>query len=111
MGSRGFSVEFGCEVRRRRHARGISLRELENRCGLTPSFIGSIENGERDPCLSTIEALAKGLDIEPAEFFRSSAGLSPAAVEMAKLWVQVPRDVQIAVLAILVTLTPDRPAS
>jgi transcriptional regulator with XRE-family HTH domain len=110
MKNRELGIEFSCEVRRRRTALGISLRNFENLCGLTPSFICSIENGERDPCLSSIVALAKGLGISPAELFWSANGLSPAAGEMARLWSEVPREVQAALMEVLIWLTQKDPS-
>lgn len=38
-------VAFGREVRRRRMARGWTLDDLADVAGLTPNFIGGVENG------------------------------------------------------------------
>jgi len=40
-------VAFGREVRRRRLARGWTLDALADVAGLTPNFIGGVENGRR----------------------------------------------------------------
>jgi transcriptional regulator with XRE-family HTH domain len=90
-------------VRRLRHLAGLTLEELSQRAGLTPSYIGSIELGDRDPSLSTMEAIASGLDIAVGELFGGVAELSPEGLELAALFEQVPDAVQTAVLAILHT--------
>jgi transcriptional regulator with XRE-family HTH domain len=72
-------VLFGAELRRRRESLGMTLEELAARAGLTPNYVGTIEMGKRDPSLSTIVELAKGLDISPGEFFPSRPGLSPSS--------------------------------
>jgi transcriptional regulator with XRE-family HTH domain len=94
-------VSLGEEVKRRRHALGISLEELAARSDLLPNYIGQIENGRRDASLSTIAALANGLEAQPGELFRGRTGLSPAASEMARLFDQMPEVVQEGVMMIL----------
>jgi transcriptional regulator with XRE-family HTH domain len=94
-------VEFGNEVRRRRLALNLTLEELAERAGLTSNYIGTIENGHRDPSLSTIQLIARGLGVSPGELFGTLPDLSPKAVEMGKLFDGAPRDVQSAVLMIL----------
>ena len=42
---------------------GISQEELAFRCGVHRTYIGAIERGEKSPTLTTIEKIAKGLDI------------------------------------------------
>jgi transcriptional regulator with XRE-family HTH domain len=59
-------MDFGKEVRRRREALGLTLEELAERAGLTPNYVGTVETGKRDPSLSTVLALAKGLRVPPA---------------------------------------------
>lgn len=94
-------LEFGREIRRRREAAKLTLEELAERAGLTPNYIGTIENGKRDPSLSTIVALAKGLAIAPGELFGSLPELSIAAEEAGGLFDKAASDVQSALLAIL----------
>lgn len=101
------SLSFGREVRRRRKALGLTLEQLAEKSALTPNYIGSVENGRRDPSLSTVLALAKGLSISPAELLGGVAELSPAALEAAQMFDAVPADVQGALLQIL-RATPRR---
>jgi transcriptional regulator with XRE-family HTH domain len=95
------TLSFGREVRRRRKALGLTLEQLAERSGLTPNYIGTVENGRRDPSLSTVLALAKGLAIPAGELFGGMVELSPAALEAARLFDSAPPDVQSAVLQLL----------
>lgn len=81
---------FGREIRRRRLALGLSLAELSERVGLTPNFIGTIEKGLRNPSVSTIRSLARGLEAPPAEFFTRAQGLAPPGLEAARMFEGVP---------------------
>jgi transcriptional regulator with XRE-family HTH domain len=94
-------VEFGREVRRRREALHMTLEQFAKRSGLTPNYIGTIENGKRDPSLTTVIALAKGLGIEPAALFGALPDLSPAGEEAGHLFDASPPDLQTPLLALL----------
>lgn len=54
-------------VRSQRGELGISQEELAKRCGLHRTYIGAIERGERNVSLATLELLAVGLGVDPAE--------------------------------------------
>jgi transcriptional regulator with XRE-family HTH domain len=94
-------MDFGREIRRRRETLGMTLEQLAESSKLTPNYIGTIENGKRDPSLSTVLALAKGLRVPPAELFGGIQDLSPPATEAGLLFDGSPTDVQDAVLQIL----------
>lgn len=94
-------LDLGREVRRRRQALGLTLEQLAERSGLTPNYIGTVEHGRRDPSLSTILALAKGLETSPADLFGRGPELTAAAVEVAQLFDAAPADVQGAVTVLL----------
>ena len=55
--------QMGKTVRRIRLAKGDSQVELAKRAGLSREYINKIEAGKYDPPLSTINALAKALDV------------------------------------------------
>jgi transcriptional regulator with XRE-family HTH domain len=94
-------VKFGREVRRRRLALGITLEQLAERAKLTPNYIGSIEAGQRDPSLSTVLGLAKGLGVAPGEMLGGISRLSPAALEAARVFDAATPEMQDAVLKLL----------
>jgi len=79
-------VSFGQTVRRRREALGITLEELAERSKLSPNYVGSVENGRRDPSLSTVLALAKGLRVPAGELVGGVKELSSEALEAGRLF-------------------------
>ena len=94
-------IQFGSEVRRRRLEMNLTLEQLAERAGLTSNYIGTIEHGTRDPSLSSIQAIARGFGIPVGLLFGPMRTLSPASIEMGKLFDTVSVDVQTAVLQIL----------
>ncbi len=79
----------------------MTIEQLAERSGLTPNYIGTIEGGQRDPSLSTVLALARGLSVAPGELVGGIARLSPQALEAATLFDGAASDVQDAVLRLL----------
>lgn len=94
-------LRFGREVRRRRKALGLTLEQLAERSGLTPNYIGTVENGRRDPSLSTIGALARGLGVPAGELIGGISDLSAEAIEAARLFDGAVPEVQAALLSLL----------
>jgi ribosome-binding protein aMBF1 (putative translation factor) len=66
------SNSFGEAVRKARTAIGLTQEELADRSGLDRSYIGGVERGERNPTLTVIEKIAKGLGLTLAELFSYS---------------------------------------
>lgn len=50
-------------VRALRKEKGLSQEELANSCGLHRTYIGSVERGERNVTLSTLEVLSEALEV------------------------------------------------
>jgi transcriptional regulator with XRE-family HTH domain len=92
---------FCREVRRRREALGLTLDDLAKRSGLTPNYIGTIENELRDPSLSTARNLAKGLGVPIGELFGWTDGRSAAAIECGQLIDATPPELRAVVLVVL----------
>ena len=61
------SQAFGRRMRELRVREGISQDGLAHSSGIHSTSIGRIERGGREPRLTTILRLAKGLDVEPGE--------------------------------------------
>ena len=59
----------GRKVHEIRKQKQLSLRALAERCDLTANAIGKIERGEVSPTISSLEMLAKALEIHILEFF------------------------------------------
>jgi transcriptional regulator with XRE-family HTH domain len=102
------AARFGREIRRRREARGMTLQMLAKRSGLTANFIGTIENGKRNPSLSTVFSLSKGMGVRPDEFLAESSDESAAAGEAGRLVDRAPPEIQMAILTILNAITKKR---
>lgn len=96
-----FLVALGADIRRRRMAAGMTLEQLAEHAKLTPNYIGTIENGWRDPSLSTVEQLASGLKIQVREFFEPMPQLTEDARLMASIFQEVSPELQGVLLALL----------
>jgi transcriptional regulator with XRE-family HTH domain len=92
---------FGVEVRRLRQAQGLSLVKLSQRCGVTPNYIGNIENGHRQPHLSTMLTLARGLGVPLGEILGPFTQLSKRGREMARLFDALSPELQAGILQVL----------
>jgi len=55
------SLRFGEKLRKLRKERGISQEELAGRAGLHRTYVSSVERGERNVSLETVDKLARGL--------------------------------------------------
>lgn len=58
---------FGARLARERGRRALSMEQLARIAGTHASEISRLERGLRDPRLSTIDRLARALDISSAE--------------------------------------------
>lgn len=94
-------MAFGDEIRRRREALGWTLEQLAERSKLSPNYIGTVENGRRDPSLSTVLALAKGLRVAAGELLGPVKDLSPAAYDVGRQFDAASEDVQELVVRLL----------
>ena len=54
---------LGEQVRNVRKSRGITLKELAERTGLSIGYISQIERDLTDPSLSTLRKLSEALDV------------------------------------------------
>jgi transcriptional regulator with XRE-family HTH domain len=70
-------IALGLEVRRARSARGLSLRGLGDRIGVSPSLVSQIERDQVRPSLGTLVALAVELELSLDATF----GLRPTPSE------------------------------
>lgn len=60
---------FGRRVRQLQLAKGFTQEVLAEKAGLHPTYIGSIERGERNVGLDNILKLARALDEPPSALF------------------------------------------
>ena len=69
-------LRIGLRIRERRDARGLTLRALAARSGVSPSTISDIERGTKSPTISTLALLADALDAPIADLLE---GARPAS--------------------------------
>ena len=58
---------FGRNLRAHRMELNLSQENLAEVVGLHRTYVGSLERGERNPTLRTVEAIAHRLHVEPLE--------------------------------------------
>lgn len=76
---------FGRRVRAMREARGWTQAELAEFAGLDVSYVSQVERGLRDPSLSSITALAKGLGVGLGELVGHEAATTPGTILLTRL--------------------------
>lgn len=60
-------------LRRLRHAKGMTQEELAERAGLSARYVGAIERANKSASVSVIGRIADALEIEPAELIRRTS--------------------------------------
>jgi transcriptional regulator with XRE-family HTH domain len=65
--------KVGGRLRRERERRGISLRELARRVGVSPSLVSQIELDRVNPSVSTLYALVTELGMTMSDVFGDGA--------------------------------------
>ncbi|MCC6649430.1 MAG: helix-turn-helix transcriptional regulator [Polyangiaceae bacterium] len=93
-------MDFGKAVRRRRQALGLTLEEFAERASLSTNYVGTIENGRRDPSLSAVTAIAKALGVSASELLGARVATGEA-LELARLFDAVPGEHQAPLLALV----------
>ena len=63
--------DVGTQLLSLRQERGLSLRALAKECGLSVNAISRIERGESSPTVSSLQRLAKTLNVQITEFFKA----------------------------------------
>jgi transcriptional regulator with XRE-family HTH domain len=63
-------------IKRIRKEKGISQEKLAEACNTATSYIGLMEIYRNIPKLSTIERIARALDVDPLVFFQDSDKIS-----------------------------------
>ncbi|MBB1180385.1 XRE family transcriptional regulator [Pseudomonas sp. FW305-3-2-15-E-TSA4] len=61
---------FGRNVRRIRREKGLSIEALAIDVGLSYSYMGQLQRGDRNPTLKVVERIAKALGVKAVELFR-----------------------------------------
>ena len=69
--STGFEVDVGRKLRELRTKHGLSIRLLAERSGLNVNTLSLIENGRTSPSVSTLQQLARALQVPIGAFFET----------------------------------------
>ncbi|MCW3815739.1 XRE family transcriptional regulator [Micromonospora sp. DR5-3] len=72
--------QVGARIRQYRKERGLTLRGLAARSGLSIGFLSQVERGISSIGLTALGSVAKALDCSVADFFDSGADSSPGSV-------------------------------
>jgi transcriptional regulator with XRE-family HTH domain len=65
----GFETDLGARVRTLRRERGLTLKGLGERAGLSHPFLSQVERGLARPSVSSIERIAAALDVSVARLW------------------------------------------
>jgi len=69
--------QIGRRLRGAREARGLSLREIARRIGVSPSFVSQVETGKASPSVGTLYLLANELDLSLDEVMSKDRAEDP----------------------------------
>lgn len=61
--------KIGQIIRNLREAKGLSRKDLAQKCGLSPRILARIEDGGRRTKLNELQAIATALNRKASEFF------------------------------------------
>lgn len=64
-------MTLGEKIRSIRNEKGLSILELKELTGLSKSTISELENDKSSPTAATLEKIAKALNVEVPDFFKS----------------------------------------
>lgn len=79
---------FGQRLRHLRRQSGMTLEALGKAVGRPPSYLSQLENGHREPRLSTVNQLAAALGASPADLLVAAAPSRRAELEVALAHIQ-----------------------
>jgi len=68
--SGGSENAVGARVKALREAMGLSLRDLSDRSGVSPTMLSQVERGSTSPTLAVAEKIASGLDLSLSQLLR-----------------------------------------
>jgi transcriptional regulator with XRE-family HTH domain len=71
---------IGPRLRQLRQQGGLSLREVAEQAGFSPSFLSMVENDKVSPSVASMERLAAAFGLSLAEFFLMGQARSPRLV-------------------------------
>ena len=73
---------FGERLREIRRLKNLSQGDLEERTGLSRSYISRVEHGHTSPMLETVEKFARALEVPTYQLFYDGTGTPPQVITM-----------------------------
>jgi transcriptional regulator with XRE-family HTH domain len=70
----GFETDLGARVRALRRERGLTLKGLGKKAGLSHPFLSQVERGLARPSVGSVERIAAALDVSVARLWSPSRG-------------------------------------
>jgi quercetin dioxygenase-like cupin family protein/DNA-binding phage protein len=64
-------LDLAAQLRHLRRARGMTLRDVAGRAGVTESFLSQVERGVASPSVASLQRIARGLGLSIAQLFAS----------------------------------------
>ncbi len=64
---------IGRVIRRERQDRRLTIKDLGDKAGLSEIYVGEIERGQKYPSSKVLEAIARALELDMAEFLELMA--------------------------------------
>ena len=74
------AVALGARVRALRQERGLTLKELGRAAALSPPFLSQLERGLARPSVSSVERIARALDVRVGTLWAEAAPRGPELV-------------------------------
>ena len=75
-------TDLGGIIKQQRRKVPLTLRKMAAISGISPSYLGRIERGERFPSASVLRKIAKPLGFQESELFSLAGYLSPPAARV-----------------------------
>ena len=63
-------IKVGKQIQKLRVVKGVSQQDIAAKCNFEKSNMSRLEAGRVNPTLSTLEKVAKALEVELIEFFK-----------------------------------------
>ncbi len=64
------ALKFGQQLRTLRKEAGLTQTDLAERIGTVQGYLSRLEQGQAEPCLKTLKALADGLGVSMSELLK-----------------------------------------
>ncbi len=81
---------LGGRIRTFRHRKGLTLRDLAERAGVTESFLSQVERGQASPSVSTLRRIAAGLGESIGSLFEDDGEAGVVVRRSARRIVEYP---------------------